>query len=69
MTRAVLICTPDDTVTQVMKTMTVNRARHLPVVHRDKLVGIVSIGDIVKHRLEKLALEADALRDAYIAMH
>lgn len=69
MTRAVIICTAEDNLTQVMKLMTVHRARHLPVMDGDALIGIVSIGDVVKHRLEELALEADVLRDAYIASH
>ena len=43
--------------------MTANRVRHIPVVDRDRLVGIVSIGDIVKHRLCEMEQESAALRD------
>ena len=43
--------------------MTANRVRHIPVVDRDRLVGIVSIGDIVKHRLWEMEQESAALRD------
>ena len=61
------VCTPHETVEQVMKTMTISRTRHLPVVEDGKLCGIVSIGDVVKSRLQELELEVGVLRDAYIA--
>jgi CBS domain-containing protein len=51
----------------VMKLMTHHRVRHMPVLRGGKLIGIVSIGDIVKHRLEDLELETNILRDAYNA--
>jgi CBS domain-containing protein len=54
---------PDDSVNRVMNLMTHHRVRHLPVVRDGKLAGIVSIGDVVKHRLEDLELETNVLRD------
>jgi CBS domain-containing protein len=50
----------------LMQTMTEGRFRHLPVVERDRLVGIVSIGDVVKHHVDELHHERDSLRE-YIA--
>ncbi len=63
----VITATFDDTVKQLMGQMTRHRIRHLPVVRDGKLAGIISIGDVVKYRLESLELEANVLRDAYIA--
>jgi CBS domain-containing protein len=68
MTPKVITCTPEDSVTHLMKLMTSKRIRHLPVISADgELCGIVSIGDVVKNRLEELELEATVLRDAYIS--
>jgi CBS domain-containing protein len=58
---------PDESVNRVMKLMTHHRVRHLPVLRDGKLAGIVSIGDVVKYRLEDLELETNLLRDAYHA--
>ena len=58
---------PKDSVKHAMSLMTDHRVRHLPVLDEGKLVGIVSIGDVVKHRLEELELETNVLRDVYIA--
>jgi CBS domain-containing protein len=58
---------PDESVNRVMKLMTHHRVRHMPVLSGGKLVGIVSIGDVVKHRLEDLELETNVLRDVYNA--
>lgn len=57
------ICRPDDSLEQVMASMTARRTRHLPVVAGDALVGIVSIGDVVKSQLDDLKLEVGVLRD------
>jgi len=67
MTREVRTCTPQDSIKHVMGEMTRSRVRHLPVIEHGKLVGVVSIGDVVKNRLEEVELEASVLRDAYIA--
>jgi CBS domain-containing protein len=66
MKEAVITCTPEDSITNVMAQMTRNRVRQVPVVEGGKLRGIVSIGDVVKHRLDELELEANVLREAYI---
>ena len=66
MSRQVPVCSPQDTIARVMAEMTRSRHRHLPVVEGGKLLGIVSIGDVVKNRLEELELETAVLRDAYI---
>jgi len=58
---------PDESVNRVMNLMTQHRVRHMPVLRSGQLVGIVSIGDVVKHRLEDLELETNVLRDVYNA--
>ena len=67
MTRDVVSCTPRDTVKQVMAQMTKRRIRHIPVLADGVLCGIVSIGDVVKNRLEEMETETNILREAYIA--
>jgi CBS domain-containing protein len=67
MTKAVLVCSPNDTVTHVMKLMTQHRVRHVPVKEGDQLVGIISIGDVLKNRLDELELEANVMRDYAVA--
>lgn len=69
MTKSVVTCSPDDNVSTIAKTMTERRIRHLPVEEGSKLVGIISVGDVVKHRLEELQLEANVLRDYAVAAH
>ena len=63
MTHNVVTCTPDDSVKHVMREMTRRRFRHLPVLEGGQLVGIVSIGDVVKHRLEEMRHEVEALQE------
>lgn len=67
MTRAVITVGPGDDLNSVMKLMTSRRVRHLPVLRNGKLAGIISIGDVVKRRLDDLELQTNVLRDIYIA--
>ena len=66
MTRSVRTCEPGDSVKSLMELMTKHRIRHLPVVANGRLVGIVSIGDVVKTRLDEIATETSVLREAYL---
>lgn len=66
MTREVIACSEGDSINDVMTRMTVGRFRHLPVIEDDNLVGIISIGDVVKARIEEVEREAEDMR-AYIA--
>jgi len=66
MTAKVVTCRPEDTINDVMQKMTNGRFRHLPVVKHGKLAGIVSIGDVVKRRIEDVEREAEQIRE-YIA--
>jgi CBS domain-containing protein len=63
MSRDIKTCSEDDTIESLMGRMTTGRFRHMPVVERGELVGIVSIGDVVKNRVEEMEYEAAALRD------
>jgi CBS domain-containing protein len=63
MTRKVVSCRPSDTVAALMEMMTIGKFRHLPVVEDGKVVGIISIGDIVKRRVQEYEKEQEALRD------
>jgi len=63
MTRKVSTCSETDTVSTIMEQMTTGKFRHVPVVDQDRLIGIVSIGDVVKHRLKEMERESEALRD------
>jgi CBS domain-containing protein len=65
MTVDVQTCSGDDHLTDLMKTMTELRIRHLPVVADGRLTGIISIGDVVKHRIDELEFERDQL-DHYV---
>jgi CBS domain-containing protein len=62
MTRNVVTCEPSDTVGELMAEMTSRRIRHFPVVAEGRLCGIVSIGDLVKNRLDEVEFEAQSLR-------
>ncbi len=66
MTAEVFTCTPNDTTGELMAVMTARRIRHIPVIEDGGLCGIVSIGDVVKDRLDEIEREANALRD-YVA--
>jgi CBS domain-containing protein len=66
MTARVITCAPEETIHDVMQKMTSGRFRHLPVVEGGKLIGIISIGDVVKRRIEEAEKEADQIRE-YIA--
>lgn len=67
MRRRVVTCSRSDSIQSVMTEMTVSRSRHVPVVEADRLCGLVSIGDLVKKRLEELELEANVLREYIVA--
>ena len=66
MTAKVQVCREHHTINQVMEIMTRSRFRHMPVEEGDKLVGIISIGDVVKRRIEDVEREAEEIR-SYIA--
>ena len=66
MTRDVVFCLPEDNIDTIMAIMTERRIRHLPVMRDGELMGIISIGDVVKYRIEEIQSEADAMRQ-YIA--
>ena len=63
MTRDISTCSPDDGIDRLMRQMTEGRFRHLPVVEDGRMIGIISIGDVVKHRLQELEHEAHMLHD------
>jgi CBS domain-containing protein len=65
MTAVVETCDMDTPLDELMKTMTERRIRHVPVVHEGKLAGIISIGDVVKHKIGQLEFERDQL-DSYV---
>ena len=69
MTREVVSCKPTDTISEVMRVMTTRRFRHLPVMEDGALKGMISIGDVVKYRLDESELETRVLRDYVIASH
>jgi CBS domain-containing protein len=66
MSRRPVTCGPEDRLADLMAVMTEHRVRHLPVVDQGRLLGLVSIGDLVKARLGELEFESNVLRDAYL---
>ncbi|MGH9056189.1 MAG: CBS domain-containing protein [Acidimicrobiales bacterium] len=67
MTSPVPTCSPGDNLLEVMQTMLTRRIRHLPLVEGSALVGMVSMGDVVKGLLDRMELEANVLRDMYLS--
>jgi CBS domain-containing protein len=63
MTRKVVTCSQSETVCEIMERMSSGKFRHVPVVEQGRLIGIVSIGDIVKSRLEEMEREQAAMHD------
>jgi CBS domain-containing protein len=62
MTARIKTCTPNDSADHVLEMMTEGRFRHLPVMENDQMIGLISIGDVVKARLTELSMEKDALQ-------
>lgn len=67
MTKSVVTCCETDTINSLMAKMTAGRFRHLPVVEDSKLVGLISIGDVVKHHIAEVELEASALKNYLVS--
>ena len=63
MTRKVATCSENETIPAIMERMTAGKFRHLPVVEDGRLAGIISIGDVVKSRLEEIEKESEALKE------
>jgi CBS domain-containing protein len=63
MTRKVVTCNEAETISGVMERMTIGKFRHVPVIEQGRLLGIMSIGDVVKYRLEEIEHDAAALHD------
>ena len=63
MTRDVMTCAEDDACAEIMERMTAGKFRHLPVVHDNRMIGLISIGDVVKQRVEEIERESEAMRD------
>jgi len=63
MTRNVTTCSEDDTIASIMEQMTAGKFRHMPVLAKGELIGLVSIGDVVKYRVGEIEQESEALRD------
>ncbi len=67
MESGILTCKPEDGIAEVARLMTIRRLRHLPVTDGSRLAGIVSVGDILKYRLDEVELEARVMQDVAIA--
>ena len=67
MTKDVISCTPEDRLDKIMSVMTAGRFRHVPVVEAGQLVGIISIGDVVKNHIAEVELEANSLKSYVLA--
>jgi CBS domain-containing protein len=67
-TSPLVAISPEETITHVMQLMTHSRMRHLPVMDNGELVGVVSVGDLVKYRLEELEMDSSVLRDLAVAV-
>ncbi len=63
MTRRVSTCTEGETISSIMERMTAGKFRHFPVVDQGQVAGIISIGDVVKHRLQEMERDSAAMRD------
>ena len=63
MTRKVFTCSPSETIGVIMERMTAGKFRHVPVTEQDQVIGVVSIGDVVKYRLQEMEQEHAAMRD------
>src|SRR5262249_7566933 len=68
MTATVVTCSPKDSIADAARIMTTRRIRHIPVKEGGRLVGVISIGDVLKHRLTEIELEANVLRDLALAV-
>lgn len=69
MTSEVVVCRPDEPLTALERSMTVNRIRHLPVVEAGQLAGIITIGDVVKAGLDEARHEVDQMREYVLLNH
>ena len=63
MTRNVETCSEDDSIASIMERMTAGKFRHMPVMAKGELVGLISIGDVVKQRVGEIEQESEAMRD------
>ena len=63
MTRDVVTCGEHDSCAEIMEQMTARRFRHLPVLRDNTLIGLISIGDVVKQRVDEIERDAEAMRD------
>jgi CBS domain-containing protein len=63
MTRNVTTCAEEDSIADIMERMTTGKFRHMPVMARGRLIGLISIGDVVKQRVEEIERESEAMRD------